>query len=154
MQDANQALTIGVLHITIEEAKHAFRVNGVTVAKRHLVSTMTRGNDLHKKLARYLVLVPFLATAYEVAEDAPEGIKYGSIKAKRLYKALELNDDNQLPFMLFTMEQAGENIHEIGQQVREAGFYQAGNFRPFQDREDETETRSISSLPSRKPTLH
>ena len=148
-----QDQTIGVMHVNIEESEHAFRVNGVTYAKRHLLATMKKreDGDIHKTLARYLVIVPFLATAYTVAEDAPESIKYGAIKAKRLYEALELSEDNTVPFMLFAMSQAGENIKEIGEQVRKAGFYEQGTTPngPFVGRERDEDNSSPV-----KPTLH
>ena len=134
-----QEQEIGVMRINIEESEHAFRVNGVTYAKRHLLATMKKreDGDIRKKLARYLTIVPFLATAYTVSEDASESIKYGSIKAKRLYKALELNEENTLPFMLFAMSQAG-------------GFYEGGHKSgPFWERErDENNSSPV------KPTLH
>ena len=147
-----QEQAIGVMHVNIEESEHAFRVNGVTYAKRHLLATMKKreDGDIHKPLARYLVIVPFLATAYTVAEDAPESIKYCAIKAKRLYEALELSEDNTVPFMLFAMSQAGENIEEIGAQVRKAGFYERGTINdPFWDRERDEDNSSPV-----KPTLH
>ena len=143
MQDTN------VIHINIEEGKKAFRVNGVTLAKRHLVATMTKGDDLDKKLARYLAIVPFLATAFEVNENASESIKYGAIKAKRLYKALELTEEATIPFMLVCMAQAGEDARRLGLQVRQAGFDESGKYiRPFQSGE-----RKENSFPQ-KPTLH
>jgi len=148
---------IGILRINIGESEHAFRINGVTYAKRHLLATMKKreDGDIHKTLARYLTIVPFLATAYTVSENASESIKYGSIKAKRLYKALELNEENTLPFMLFAMSQAGgEDIRSVGDQVRKAGFYEGGQFVPFQEREGLTGIHSQSFLPSSKPTLH
>ena len=147
-----QEQEIGVLRINIEESEHAFRVNGVTYAKRHLLATMKKreDGDIHKTLARYLTIVPFLATAYTVSENASESIKYGSIKAKRLYKALELNEDNTLPFMLFSMSQAGEDISGVSDQVRKAGFYDGGHKSgPFGIGErDESNSSPV------KPTLH
>ena len=147
-----QEQEIGVMRINIEEGEHAFRINGVTYAKRHLLATMKKSEDgdLHKTLARYLVIVPFLATAYTVSEKASESIKYGAIKAKRLYKALELNEDNTLPFMLFAMSQAGDSIEDVDNQVRKAGLYKGGHKSgPFWERErDETNSSPV------KPTLH
>jgi len=139
-----------VINISIEEGEKAFRVNGVTFAKRHLLATMTKGDDLAKKLARYLAIVPFLATAFEVNENASESIKYGAIKAKRLYKALELTEEATLPFMLVCMAQAGEDVRSIGLQVKEAGFDENGKYiRPFQSGERDEN----NSFPQ-KPTLH
>jgi len=144
MQDAN------VMRIYIEEGEKAFRVNGVTFAKRHLMATMTKGDDLNKKLARYLAIVPFLATAYEVNENASESIKYGAAKAKRIYKALKLTEEATIPFMLVCMARAGEDIHSIELQVKEAGFDESGKYiHPFQSRE-----REESLFPGNKPTLH
>ncbi len=147
-----QEQAIGVMRINIEESKHAFRVNGVTYAKRHLLATMKKreDGDINKTLARYLTIVPFLATAYTVSEDASESIKYGAIKAKRLYKALELNEENTLPFMLFAMSQAGEDIPGVSNQLRKAGFYEGGHKSgPFWERGSDEQ----SDHP-RKPTLH
>src|SRR5882724_9215548 len=133
-----QDVEIGVLRINVEESEHAFRINGVTYAKRHLLATMKKreDGDINKTLARYLVIVPFLATAYTVSENASESIKYGSIKAKRLYKALNLNEENTLPFMLCAMSQAGEDIKGVSDQIRKAGFYEGGHKSgPFWQRE-------------------
>ncbi len=144
MQDAN------VMRIYIEEGEKAFRVNGVTLAKRHLVATMTKGDDLEKKLARYLAIVPFLATAYEVNNNASESIKYGAIKAKRIYKALKLTEEATIPFMLVCMAQAGEDVRSIGLEIKQAGFEESGKYiHPFQSGE-----RKENLFPGNKPTLH
>lgn len=144
------------MHIEIEESAKAFRINGVTFAKRHLINTMTKpDDDLEKKLARFLVIVPFLATSFTPAEGASDSIKYGAIKAKRLYKALGLNEDNAMPFMLVCMQQAGADLKGIGAEVRKAGFYENGkvNFStlPFQTGEQE---QQADPFPKKKPTLH
>lgn len=143
------------MHIEISEAEHAFRINGVTFAKRHLINTMAEdtNGDQHKMLAKFLVIVPFLATAYTPSKTAPESIKYGAVKAKRLYEALGINEDNTVPFMLVALEQAESDIKSIGQNVREAGFYENGKVEiPFREG-GSTETFSPSS-PRSKPTLH
>lgn len=138
------------MHIQIEEGAKAFRVNGVTFAKRHLEATLPKHDDtLEKKLARFLAIVPFLATRFTPDERATDSIKYGAFKAKRLYKALGINEDNTLPFMLVCMEQAGTDISHIGQELRESGIYETGEFKdPFQEGEQE------ETLFPRKPTLH
>lgn len=147
-----------VMHICIEQGEKAFRINGVTFAKRHLVNTLAKNTngDLEKMLAKFLVIVPFLATSYTASEHASESIKYGAIKAKRLYKALGITDENTIPFMLVCLQQAGESIAEMGKSVREAGFYEQGTSNiPFQKGTNEPETCSPSSHPSKKgPTLH
>lgn len=125
------------MHIEIEEGAKAFRVNGVTIAKRHLVATLPKHDDtLDKKLARFLAIVPFLATRYTPDERANESIKYGAVKAKRLYKALGINEDNTVPFMMVCMSQAGADIEAIGEELRSAGIYEEGtNKSPFREGE-------------------
>lgn len=125
------------MHIEIEEGAKAFRVNGVTIAKRHLVATLPKHDDtLDKKLARFLAIVPFLATSYTLADGASESIKYGAVKAKRLYKALGINEDNTVPFMMVCMSQAGADIEAIGEELRSAGIYEEGtNKSPFREGE-------------------
>lgn len=138
------------MHIEIEEGAKAFRVNGVTIAKRHLVATLPKHDDtLDKKLARFLAIVPFLATSYTPADGASESIKYGTVKAKRLYKALGINEDNTMPFMLVCMQQAGADVSSINKELRESGIYETGEFKsPFQKGGQE------ETLFPRKPTLH
>lgn len=138
------------MHIEIEEGAKAFRVNGVTIAKRHLEATLPKHDDtLEKKLARFLAIVPFLATSYTPADGASESIKYGTVKAKRLYKALGINEDNTVPFMMVCMSQAGADISEIGKELRESGLYDGGKYtRPFREGEQD------ESLFPTKPTLH
>jgi len=111
---------IGVMHVSVEQAEHAFRINGVTVAKRHLVNKFRKDqNNPEKLLSKYLVIVPFLATSYQMPDNADDSTKYAVAKAKRLYKALELNDDNIVPFMMVFMQQAGnETIDSIGDQLQ------------------------------------
>jgi hypothetical protein len=142
------------LRIEINETSKAFRVNGVTFAKRHLKSLEKGTNgDTEKLIAKFLVIVPFLATSYTPKPDASESTKYGVYKAKRLYTALGITDDNTVPFMLVALHQAGQDIHSMGAEVREAGFYEQGDVNiPFPEG-DEIETHSLSSHPS-KPTLH
>jgi hypothetical protein len=121
-----------VMAITVGETQHAFRVNGVTVAKRHLASLSEGGKINDKVLAKYLVIVPYLATGFHMPEKASESVKYGVEKAKRLYKVLGINEDNTIPFMMIFI-QISENgdkvnspndlIRELSQQLRRAGFY-------------------------------
>ena len=117
-----------VMTVSINETSKAFNVNGVPFAKRHLVNTLSKNSegDLQKMLAKFLVIVPFLATSYTPHENASESIKYGAIKAKRLYKALGITEDNTVPFMLVALAQAGEDIPGVSQSIREAGFYESG----------------------------
>jgi len=144
-----------VMTVSINETSKAFNVNGVPFAKRHLVNTLSKNSegDLQKMLAKFLVIVPFLATSYTPHENARESIKYGAIKAKRLYKALGITEDNTVPFMLVALAQAGEDIEGVGLGVREAGFYDNGEINlPFS--EGNETTTSSPSFPRSKPTLH
>lgn len=113
-------------------------------------ATLPKHDDtLEKKLARFLAIVSFLATRFTPDERATDSIKYGAFKAKRLYKALGINEDNTLPFMLVCMQQAGADVSSIGKEMREAGFGESGEFKsPFQKGEQE------ETLFPRKPTLH
>lgn len=147
------------MRIETNETRFAFRVNGVTIAKRHLEKTISQGcnGDAQKMLAKFLVIVPFLTKAFELGEKANESVKYGAIKAKRLYEALGINEDNTVPFMLVCLAQAGmdtdgalpDGIREIGQNLREAGFYEGAPASFQQGGRDAT----IIPFP-KKPTLH
>jgi hypothetical protein len=136
-----------VMRIEIGESAHAFRVNGVTIAKRHLKASLpdraNEGDD--KTLARYLTIVPFLHEAYVPKDDAPECIKYGAFKAKRLYKALGLTQESIAPFMLMCMSQSGD-------------LPTADNFvetaAPFQSREREDSNVIPFPEGGRKVTIH
>lgn len=135
-----------VMQISIEESTHAFRVNGVTLAKRHLKASMPKGDDDEKRLARYLTIVPFLHEAYVPRQDAPESIKYGAYKAHRLYEALGLNHDIVAPFMLMCLTQAGD-------------LPTSDNFAetaaPFQQREQDPQSNVIPfPIQGRKVTIH
>lgn len=123
------------MDIRIEEASKAFRVNGVTIAKRHLAKTFPKGDDMSKRLARFLVIVPFLATAYQVSPESSPSIRYTAWKAKRVYEALGIDEDTTVPFMLTFMKLAQQDIDAIGSQIREAGFYEGGEPIPFAQRE-------------------
>jgi hypothetical protein len=140
-----------VMTISINETSKAFNVNGVPFAKRHLVNTLSKNSegDLQKMLAKFLVIVPFLATSYTPHDDANESIKYGAIKAKRLYKALGITEDNTVPFMLVALAQAGEDIPGVSQSIREAGFYESGEV----DIKDPSFSEGRVSQ-AQKPTLH
>lgn len=145
-----------IMLINIEEAAHAFRVNGVTFAKRHLVNTMAKdtNGDTSKMLAKFLVIVPFLATSFELPENASESVRYGTLKSKRLYEALKITEENTVPFMLVAMAQAGEDIASMGRQVKEAGFYGEKNTKSS-FRSAQSEESNVIQLGDRsKHTLH
>src|SRR6266702_499029 len=119
-----------MMAVKVEQTARAFRVNGVTLAKRHLIKTLGKDQpDLDKVLARYLVIVPFLATDFTIPEKASESVRYGAIKAKRVYDAIGLNEDSIVPFMLVFLAQTGEGdspneaIIKLGSDLRQAGFY-------------------------------
>ncbi len=120
---------IGVMKIEINETAKAFNE--------------TTGAD--KALAKYLTIVPFLGTSYEHTEDAPEHVKYGAFKAKRLYVALGLNEDNSVPFMLMCVAQSGadptmDGIKASGKEALQS--FGEGGF-------------AIPATPTgKKPTLH
>jgi hypothetical protein len=129
--------TSEVMAVAVGETRFAFRVNGVTIAKRHLFNTLARATDgrvNEKTLAKYLVIVPYLATGFTLPEKASESVKYGATKAKRLYKALNLNEENTGPFMLAFLQlgegniDPNEQVKEISRSLREAGFYPERSF--------------------------
>src|SRR6266702_7523110 len=119
-----------MMAVHVEQTARAFRVNGVTLAKRHLIKTLGKDQpDLDKVLAKYLVIVPFLATGFEIPKEASESVKYGAIKAKRIFDAIGLDEDSIVPFMLVFLAQTGEGdspneaIDGISHNLRQAGFY-------------------------------
>ena len=135
-----------MIAIHVEEGAKAFRVNGVTLAKRHLEAALGRHEKDHDKLlAKYLTIVPFLHKDYQVPHDASESIKYGAKKAHRLWEAIGLEDDAIVPFMLAMMSRSGDDpvkeVLAIGKALRENGFYREGF--PVGDEGS-----------ARKPTLH
>ena len=149
-----------VMQVETSETRHAFRVNGVTLAKRHLMATLGKDCDEmgDKVLYKFLTIVPFLHKAYQVNPDAPESIKYGAAKAHRVWEALKLTEDAIVPFMLVCMAQSGGGddipgtVHSMGQQLREAGFYEGG--KPVSFRQGERQTATILPFPGKRPTLH
>ncbi len=113
-----------VMCIQMEQSEKAFRVNGVTLAKRHLLNTLGKdcNGDVDKALAKFFVIVPFLSEAFECPERASASVKYGAFKAKRLYKALGINEENTVPFMLMALSMAGdmpdiETLRHMGPEV-------------------------------------
>jgi hypothetical protein len=82
--------------------------------KRHLENTLKfNHDDPEKTLARFLVIVPFLATSFTPDERASASVKYGAAKAKRIYEAIGLNEENTIPFMLVALKQAGEDVPNV-----------------------------------------
>jgi hypothetical protein len=141
------------IEISINETPKAFRVNGVTVAKRHLEKTMGRETrDFEKMLAKFLVIVPFLHKAYEAPEGASESVQYGATKAHALYKALRLTDDAIVPFMLVCLAQANDGrMNNPQEAISRIGAEVSRSFRPGSEREDNV----ISFADARKNrTLH
>ena len=137
-ENANESVH-EVMTIAVSETEFAFRVNGVTVAKRHLAATIGRSDDsvTEKTLARYLVIVPFLATAFRMPKEASESVRYGAIKAKSLFKALRITEDNTMAFMMVFLRLAEtdadspqEAISAVSQRMRDGGFYtgKSGSF--------------------------
>ena len=112
-----------VMKIEVQETRHAFRINGVTLAKRHLEKTMGKETrEFDKMLAKFLVIVPFLHEAFECPETASESIKYMSTKASGIYNAIGLDEDSSGPFMLVCLQLAGDmptanNLRKMGPQV-------------------------------------
>jgi len=136
-EDANESVH-EVMTIAVNETKFAFRVNGVTVAKRHLAATIGKGEHITEKvLARYLVIVPFLATAFRMPNGASESVRYGATKAKSLFKALRITEDNTMAFMMVFLRLADdeadspqEAISAVSQRMRDGGLYtgKSGSF--------------------------
>jgi hypothetical protein len=113
-REGNIMRELPAISVEINETRKAFRVNGVTVAKRHLENTLKfNHDDPEKTLARFLVIVPFLATSFTPDERASASVKYGAAKAKRIYEAIGLNEENTIPFMLVALKQAGEDVPNV-----------------------------------------
>ena len=152
-------MSMQVMQVETSETKHAFRVNGITLAKRHLMATLGKDCDEmgDKVLYKFLTIVPFLHKSYQVNSEASESIKYGAAKAHRVWEALKLTEDAIVPFMLVMMAQSGggddprETVKAMGQQLREAGFYEGGKATSF--RQGERQTATILPFPG-KHTLH
>lgn len=139
-----------IMQIAVSETAHAFRVNGVTIAKRHLAATLGEGRKVNKVsekiLAKYLVIVPFLATGFVLPDKASDGVKYGYHKAQRLYKAIGLTDDTIAGFMLAflqiaEMDQSSESITALSGELRAGGFY--GDKPSFQQGERQSPKKTL-----------
>ena len=100
---------IGMMNIHIKEHKYAMRINGVTVSKFHLAASFAESQSAKEAVYKYLTLVPFLAEKVEVMAERLKGpSKYLTLKAKRIYDAIGLNNNNCVPFMLVCLEKAGD----------------------------------------------
>ena len=134
---------IGV-KLMVSEGKHALRVNGVTLAKRHLRELFPtydwneNGNvELPEKegFFRMLLLVPFLAKTKD-PKDAPTAAgRYFLAKTKRLTKSLNLEAGTVAPFM-FAMGELGkldvEHWYEVYRDIHDhvcacGGFEKEGS---------------------------
>lgn len=114
------------ISVEINEAAEAFRVNGVTVAKRHLRNTFPSTEGDEKRLAKYLTIVPFLHQAFTLdGKKTSESVKYGAIKAHRIYDALGLTEPAIVPFMIMCLAQAGEDISVLTRQGPGRAFVHA-----------------------------
>ncbi len=111
-----------VMKIDISEAKHSFRVNKITLAKRHLRSVFPKETDKpdDKILAMYLTVVPAVKDI-EPHPNQSEGVRYGIIKARKLVLALGLNEDNTVPFIIAMrsqVEEGDKNPFHEGQEAK------------------------------------
>jgi hypothetical protein len=97
-----------VMKVEINEMAKAFRVNGVTLAKRHLRRVFPRHDHKpdDKILAQYLAVVPMVKDL-EITQGQNEAVRYGIFKARKVYIALGLNEDNTVPFIIMAREMAG-----------------------------------------------
>ena len=97
-----------VVNINVSETKHAMRVNGVTIAKKHLHRCFPDSENSHQAIFQYLTIVPFLAEKANVlVERFHDHTLYCAVKAGRIYKALGLDREICIPFMLVCLEGAG-----------------------------------------------
>lgn len=97
-----------IIMIEVDEAEKCFRVNGVTIAKRHL-GVLFPNEEMPKALAKYLALVPILASrrANGLNDNGElEATKYGAVKSTRVFEALALPADAVVPFMTVCAQQA------------------------------------------------
>ena len=90
--------------ITVNEMPHAYRINGVTVAKKHLRELFPSWGDSQDAFYRYLVLVPFLAETKEPEDTPTKTGFYAVFKAKRIQKALEIYGDVIVGFMMVSAQ--------------------------------------------------
>lgn len=101
------------MKIEVHETPKAFRVNGVTFAKKYLRELFS-GDDVKDdtRLHMYLATVPdvYLSGAAEtLLENTKDGAaKYGAAKAMRLWNALKLTPGTAKVFSRAAVEMAGE----------------------------------------------
>lgn len=145
-------MTAGVIAINVQETPHAYRVNGVTVAKRHLQKAFpARAHETEKLLWTYLVIVPFLHEAYNVPVKAAEHIKYCSVKAHRVFHALNLPNEAILPFMIVALKSAGDMNDE---EMNQMGIGQFANLTDAFAPSNRDGADNVVPFPGSKKTLH
>ena len=109
------------VNINVSETKHAMRVNGVTIAKKHLHRCFPDSESANQAIFQYLTLVPFLTEKAEILLDRFTGhTRYCAIKAARIYKVLGLTKVSCIPFMLVCLERAGDLDEGEGAELAKA----------------------------------
>lgn len=105
-------MTNRAIRIDINETKHAFRINGVTFAKKKLSELLPLWGDDVDSFYRYLVIMPFFATSKDVGSAPTPLGNYAIAKSKRIFDTLEL-DNNAIPVFMMMAAQMG-HIEEEG----------------------------------------
>ena len=139
--DAMEMQKTEVIRLDISETKHAFRVNGVTLAKRHLNHAFTGPSFAVGQQALYQYLAVSLMIAHDEYDPArTEGLNasqnYLTKKAFRVEPALGLNDNQaKMAFLFACAKMAGVDVdaEAVGVSVMQVTPEQANglNVIPF-----------------------
>lgn len=148
-----------VIAMEVNTTRKAFRINGVTFAKSRL-GEIFPGHDIDDEatFCRYLTVVPFLNQKFGEEDYTSPTAKYAIVKAKRIWQALGIDqDEGTVAFMLIMMSKASngtvDDIDSANDLVRDI----ANELRktiPGSGKDDCTCPRCVARREAEKPTLH
>lgn len=82
------------IKVELSQTEKAFRINGVTFAKRRLAELFPAWEATEQSFCRLLVLTPFIAETRSVEKAPTECGKYTVAKCKRILAALNLPEEH------------------------------------------------------------
>lgn len=152
------------MKIEANETAKAFRINGVTLAKRHL-RDLFAGDDIqdNTRLGMFLATVPDTyitgAAEFMIEHAKPKSsVYYAAKKVLRLWAALKLTPGIAKPFQMFALELGGADVIQkhVARRVREAVKDNPGLAKHFNlgtPPRAETGGDNVIQFPG-KPTVH
>ncbi len=107
-----------IVKIEQTETRHAFRINGVTVAKRHLSAFFAGMKPDEKTFCRFLVAVPFIALDNSVdLTPVNKTASYMLEKARKINAAIGLNPEIAMGFVVFNCQSAEIDLEHVGDAI-------------------------------------